>query len=302
VSVVICTYTMDLYEDAREAADAVLEQTYDDIELVLVSDGSDDVCRAMRSDFEDREDVVVECHAENRGLSASRNSGVDVATGDVVAFVDDDAVPERSWVEHLVDGYERHDALAVGGKTTPIWVAEEPEFLPEEFYWLIGVTHRGYPEEECEVRNTNGSNMSFRREVLEELGGFDEQLGRKGGRQIQGEETEFAARLYSRYGERMMYLPDAEVGHKVFEYRTRRSWLVRRAFWQGYSKQVMNDLVQDGIDEEGRFLRRLTYQSLPQRIRGLLRSPSVRKGDQLLMLVALTAAVGFGFLYAFVRR
>jgi glycosyltransferase involved in cell wall biosynthesis len=301
VSVVVCTYTMELYDHLGDAADAVLEQTHDDTELVLISDGDDDVYEAMRADYGDRDEVRIGKNDSNQGLSRSRNHGVDLATGDVVAFLDDDAVPEPDWVEQLVAGYERHDAIAVGGKMTPLWVDGRPEFLPEEFYWLIGVTHRGYPDAECRVRNTNGSNMSFKQEVLEALGGFDENLGRKGDRQVQGEETELAARMQAEYGEGMWYVPEAEVGHKVFDYRTDREWLLKRAFWQGYSKRVMDDLVDDTGGEEGDYLRNLVFRFGPKRLAGLCRRPSTARSDQLAMLVALTAAVGFGFLYGFFR-
>jgi glycosyltransferase involved in cell wall biosynthesis len=301
VSVVICTYTMELYEHVQDAADAVLNQTYDDIELVLISDGDDEVCKAMQADYGDRNDVRIKCHAENRGLSYSRNQGIYESTGDIIAFVDDDAVPNPTWAEHLVDGYQRHEALAVGGKMTPIWVDQEPEFLPEEFYWIIGVTHLGYPEEECEVRNTNGSNMSFRRVVLEELDGFDEILGRKGDRQLQGEETELAARLYARYGEGMWYLPKAEVGHKVFDYRTNPRWLFERAFWQGYSKFAIDELVADSGAEEHDFLWMLAFRSIPRRIRQIVTDFRMSEVKQLFMIVLLTATVGLGYLYGLVR-
>lgn len=297
VSVVICTYTYSLYEHARDAADAVIKQTYDNVELVLISDGSDLVCEEMHADYADRENVRIGCNNENRGLSFSRNHGIKLATGDVVAFVDDDAVPEPDWIENLVAAYECHDAIAVGGKMLPIWVNKKPSFLPEEFYWLVGVTHRGYPDEECEVRNTNGSNMSFKREVLEELDGFDENLGRKGEQQIQGEETELAVRMREKYGEGVWYSPTAKVGHKVFDYRTDRTWLLKRAFWQGYSKWIMNSLVDNSGGQESKFLCNIVFQFGPQRFRGLVRQPSKERADQLGMLVALTGAVGFGFVY-----
>ncbi|WP_232702134.1 glucosyl-dolichyl phosphate glucuronosyltransferase [Halobacterium wangiae] len=302
VSVVVCTYTMDMYEHVRDAADGVLEQTYDDVELVLISDGDEDVYDAMCADYGDRENVRIGCNDENRGLSYSRNHGVELATGDVVAFLDDDAVPEPDWVAELVGGYERHDALAVGGKMTPLWVDGKPEFLPEEFYWLVGVTHRGYAEEECEVRNTFGSNISFRREILEDLGGFDENLGRKGEAQGQGEETEIAARMHEEYGESVWYVPDAEVGHKVFDFRTDRRWLLERAFWQGHSKRVMGDLVEDSGGQEGEFLRRLLVEFGPLRFLGLVMNPSLAKVEQLVMLVLLTVSVGLGFLCANLSR
>lgn len=292
---------MERYPHIQDAATSVLNQSHNDVELVLISDGNDELYEAMQEDYEGQENVKTECNDENRGLSFSRNHGVEIATGDVIAFLDDDAVADEDWVSTLVDAYERHDALAVGGKMTPIWVDGEPNYLPEEFYWLVGVTHRGFPEEECEVRNTFGSNISFRRDVLEELGGFDEDLGRKGDAQVQGEETELSARMYDEYGERVWYIPEAKVGHKVFDYRTDRKWLLERAFWQGYSKRVMDEIVDDGGNQESDYLRQILFAFLPSRVSGLIRRPSWSRVDQLLMLVILTSTVGFGFIYGLLR-
>ena len=175
VSVVICSYSEEMYEHLIEAVESVLSQTHDDVEVVVVVDGNDELYRLISSDYADIDEVCLILNKENLGLSASRNVGVKHSTGDVVAFMDDDAVADERWVEELVSTYEEYGMEAAGGRMTPIWVAGKPSFLPEEFYWLIGVTHRGFPDE-GEVRNTFGSNISFRRDVLENLDGFDEEL------------------------------------------------------------------------------------------------------------------------------
>ncbi|WP_135302723.1 glucosyl-dolichyl phosphate glucuronosyltransferase [Haloarcula amylovorans] len=307
VSVVLCTHTMDRYDDCRVAAESVLSQTYEDVELVLVSDGSEAVAERFETDFGNRESVLVHCNDENVGLLESRNNGAELATGDVVAFLDDDAVAAEDWIEKLVDGYHRDgadgNALAVGGRMVPAWVAGKPAFLPDEFYWLVGVTHRGFgpdgdPEEAGEVRNTFGSNISFRRDVFLELGGFEDDIGgRKGEKNLQGGETELCARLQGQYGSGVYYVPDALVAHKVFDYRTDPGWLVDRAFWQGYSKRGMEVFVPESTGDESAFLGDLLFTFVPERLRDLVRSPSVAALSQLVFLFVLTGAVGTGYLY-----
>jgi glycosyltransferase involved in cell wall biosynthesis len=301
VSVVICTYAPDAFDHFVDAANSVLAQTHDAVELVVVVDGDASLADRVRERYGTHDDVVIHCNDENRGLSESRNVGVGLATGDVVAFVDDDAVAYPDWVERLVALYDRHDAVAAGGRMAPRWVAGRPSYLPEEFYWLVGVTHRGFPTEECEVRNTFGSNISFRREVFEELGGFDADLGRSGEGNLQGEETEFAARMRQRYGEGVWYDPDAVVEHKVFDYRTDPRWLLDRAFWQGYSKRVMSEVLPEAAaesGEEGAFLRTLLLDSVPGRLGSFVRQPRPAVVLQLVALVVLTGAVGAGYLVA----
>jgi len=303
VSVVLCTYTLDEYDDFREAANSVLAQTHDDVELVVVVDGYEDVYDVVVDDYGDHPDVQVHCNDENEGLLVSRNRGAEYATGDVVAFIDADAVADPHWVKRLITAYEERDVLAAGGKMTPRWVAGKPSFLPEEFYWLVGVTHRGFAEGEGEVRNTFGSNISFRADVFAELGGFDPEIGgRKGEKNLQGGETELCARLREEYGKGVWYVPDAEVEHKVFDYRTELGWLADRAFWQGYSKRAMETILPESGGEEGEFLRYLLSDATPTRLRSLALSPSLTGIQQLAVLYVLTTLVGAGYLYGVIDK
>jgi glycosyltransferase involved in cell wall biosynthesis len=298
VSVLICTYTMDLYEDFQDAVESILNQTYDDVELVVVSDGNETVYEQMQADYGDNPDVIVTWTEENVGVGAARNRGLEEATGDVVAQIDDDAVADPEWVEELVRVYEETDAIAAGGHMTPKWVAGKPEFLPEEFYWLIGVNDRWFAEPMEEVRNTYASNISFRKEVIEELGGFDPNVGRKGDSEIQATESEIGTRLQQEFGRGVIYNPDAKVAHKIFDYRTDPVWLAKRAFWQGYSKWVLQKLLPEAdTDEESDFLKFLLVSSIPRRLKQIVSELSVTAVKQLVWLVLLTALVGFGYVY-----
>ena len=120
--------------------------------------------------------------------------------GDAIAFFDDDAVADEDWLKELVRVYEEHNAIAAGGKILPGWVTKKPKFLPEEYYWLIGVTHKGFPEDLTEVRNTFGSNLSFKAGVLRKLGGFRGERGVRGKGLLQGEETELCERMREKFG------------------------------------------------------------------------------------------------------
>jgi glycosyltransferase involved in cell wall biosynthesis len=303
VSVVICLHTMDRFDDFDEAVESVLAQTYDDVELVLVSDGSEAVCERFHEDWGGRSDVTVHCNGENVGLLESRNNGVEAATGDVVAFIDDDALADEQWIRELVSVYREQNVVAAGGRMTPAWVAGKPTFLPAEFYWLVGVTNRGFGPDGDEtksgvVRNTFGSNISFEREVFLELGGFENEIGgRKGDKNLQGGETELCARLQAEYGHGVYYNPDARVAHKVFDYRTDPQWLLDRAFWQGYSKRGMEVLVPESSGAESDFLADLLTEHAVDRVSALVSNPSLDKLVQLVMLFVLTGTVGVGYLY-----
>lgn len=302
VSVVICTYSEDMHEHFQDSLESVRSQTYEHVEIVVIVDGNESLYERIDSEFGADNDLKIYCNGENVGLSGSRNNALEYVTGDIVALIDDDAVANERWVEELVSVYEERDAIAVGGKMTPIWVAGKPNFLPEEFYWLVGVTHRGFAESGEEVRNTFGSNISFRTEVLRELGGFATEVGRQGEKNLQAHETEFCARMREEYGQGVIYNPEAQVGHKVFEWRTDKRWLLERSFWQGYSKRAMETLVsEESSAEESDFLMQLLFEFVPSRVRSLLLGPTITKAKQLLTLFVLTATVGIGYLYGLVK-
>jgi len=290
-----------MYSPLLEATKSIGNQTYSDVELIIVVDGNDTICEKIQEQYANEENVIIHCNDKNRGLSASRNIGWKLATGEVVAFIDDDAVADKRWIENLINTYRERDVVSVGGPMIPDWVTGRPSYLPQEFYWLIGVTHKGFADGAQEVRNTNGSNISFQRDVLVELEGFNESLGRKGTAQIQAEETEICIRMYEKTGHRTWYNPDAKVAHKVFEYRTHPKFLFKRAFWQGYSKQVMNEMLLTDGGAEGKYLRQLLTNFIPHRIIRLFRSPSVERATQLGMLLLLTATVGMGYVYGIIR-
>ena len=301
-SVVICTYSEDMYEHFQDSLESVRSQTYDELEIIVVVDGNDALYERIETEYGGDSNLKIHCNEENVGLSGSRNNALELVTGDVVALIDDDAVADERWVEELVSVYEERDGSCVAVNMTAIWSTGTPEFLPEEFYWLVGVTHRGFAESGEEVRNTFGSNISFRTEVLKELGGFATEVGRQGEKNLQAHETEFCARMREEYGSGVIYNPDATVGHKVFEWRTDERWLLERSFWQGYSKRAMETLVsEESSEEESDFLKKLLLEFVPSRVESLVEDPDGTEAKQLFALFILTGTVGIGYLYGLVK-
>lgn len=298
VSVVLCTYSLDRYAEFQEAAESILDQTYDETELVILVDGTEEVYDRITTDYETHAQTIIHCNEKNRGLSYSRNIGAKLANGDIVVFIDDDAVAASDWIDQIVGAYERYNALAVGGQMVPDWLSGKPEYLPEEYYFLIGVTYRGFRETEGYVRNTFSSNLSFDKNTFEQLGGFKTRMGKQGENNLQGGETELCVRLKRETGERVVYVPDATVEHKIYDYRTDRRWLLERAFWQGYSKRRMAEIDPDATDTEQQFLRKLVFRFIPNRVTEFVRTPSPARLDKFIMLIMFTVSIGIGFLYA----
>jgi len=302
VSVVVCTYTMERYDVFTEAVESALAQTYDPIEVVLVIDGNPEVYEHAVDDFGDRENVVIHDNDENRGISFSRTKGAELASGEIVAFIDDDGVAEEDWIAKHVETYEETDAVAVAGYVAPNWQTEKPDFFPGEFYWLVGCTEVGFAEDGEEIRNGYGSNVSYKRDVFLEVGGYDVNTGRKGDRHIQAHEAPVGIRIREEYEKGVVYVTDAVVHHTLFEYRGEFRWLVFRSFWQGFSKRVMELLYPGAKGNESAFLKDLLARYLPARTKKAVFGPSLSQVKQILSILVFTGAVGLGYLYGFVRR
>lgn len=144
VSIVICTHRSERYEDLVEAINSLKNQSYNNLEVVVVVDGNKELYEKIRGSKIKIDKILL--NEANLGLSESRNRGIKEAGGEVIAFFDDDAVADEDWVNELVRMYEEYNAIAAGGKILPKWTSKKPNFLPEEYYWLIGATHKGFPE------------------------------------------------------------------------------------------------------------------------------------------------------------
>ena len=107
VSVIIPVYKVEDY--LKRAVDSCLNQTYTNLEIILVDDGSPDKCPAICDSYADDPRVKV-IHKENGGLSDARNAGLDVATGDMIAFLDGDDAYRPEMIETCVRKAEEFEA------------------------------------------------------------------------------------------------------------------------------------------------------------------------------------------------
>lgn len=146
VSVVICAYTEDRWEDVLAAVASVRAQSRPALETLLVVDHNEVLLDRLAKEYQDTDDVRVLANAGPRGLSAGRNTGIAASRGGIVAFLDDDAVAERDWLGHFAEAYADPRVMAVGGRTEPLWASgRRPGWFPEEFDWVVGCTYRGLP-------------------------------------------------------------------------------------------------------------------------------------------------------------
>ena len=284
ITVVICTYRREQY--LVRALTGLAGQTADPnlYEILVVdNDAGPSVKTLVAGHANDR--VAPHYVPEPRlGLSAARNTGARLAKGRFVAFLDDDAIPNPDWIENA---YRFLDACAdeiamVGGRVFPIWEAERPEWLSDALIPYFSMVDLGEEQQDLDCRHgIIGANMIVRRNALNEVGGFSEDLGRKGKSLLSNEEIQLKDALIKR-GYRLCYVAGIDVSHHIPEDRLNKQWIKRRIYWQGRSdirwerlgqrvsardrlvkiwqflrtaREIMSDLRKGGISPDQKFKR-----------------------------------------------
>lgn len=260
VSVVICAYTEKRWKDLQAAVCSVRGQSLRPKEIIVVIDHNPTLAQLARRALND---IVLVENGSSRGLSGARNAGIEAAHGEIIAFLDDDAIANPDWLEVLVSHYGSANVLGVGGRIEPMYLGGRPAWFPEEFDWVVGCTYRGMPEAVASVRNLIGCNMSFRRTVLEVAQGFKVGIGRVGASLKGDEETELCIRSSQAIKEGVfLYDPKANVRHSVPPERASWRYLLQRCYSEGLSKAHLSRLVgaKSGLTTEWDY----TLKTLPQ--------------------------------------
>jgi hypothetical protein len=251
VSVVICAYTEQRWEQTCAALESVFNQHPGPTQVLLVVDHNTDLAARARRQFS-RATVLESDGAP--GLSGARNTGLRAATQPVTAFLDDDAEARPGWLASLVEPYSQPDVVATGGCVQPRWPGLRPAWLPPTFDWVVGCSYLGLPGSAGPVRNPIGANMSLRTHMALAVGGFNASVGHRGGSLRGCDETELAIRLTaSRPKSVVLYVPAAVVDHHVGKERLRFSYFMRRCWHEGLSKATVVRLVGPaGLERERR--------------------------------------------------
>lgn len=166
VSVIVPVYKVESY--IKKCIESIISQTYEELEIILVDDGSPDACGAICDEYAQRDTRIRVIHQSNKGLAGARNTGLRVASGDYIGWVDADDWIEPDMYEYLVEGIRSYDAdIAVCGHME---------------HGRSGVTHCGWEEVnvldtegalECLLKNCTLQNYVWdklwRRELFEEI-------------------------------------------------------------------------------------------------------------------------------------
>jgi GT2 family glycosyltransferase len=242
VSVVICSYTQQRWAGLLDAVASVERQSQAALETIVVIDHDPELLERATATLKNAN--VIESTGEP-GLSGARNTGVMEAHGEIVAFLDDDAIADDTWLEELALAYEDLHVIGAGGVARPRWVdGKTSRWLPREFYWTIGCSYRGLPTERAPIRNPIGATMSFRRAVFDRIDGFSSVMGRVGSTPLGCEETELSIRARRAYpGGVVLHVPTAGIEHYVAVERLSWGYFSSRCWAEGLSKALLSRRV-----------------------------------------------------------
>ena len=241
ITAIVCTYNRaDLLSHAIES---LAEQTItnSDYEILVVDNGSDDATRQVVEKKQRSIPNLRYVYEQKLGLSRARNAGIASSKGRFLAFLDDDAIACRTWLEHILKAFRtvqpRPGLLC--GPVEPIWGNVRPDWLKDDllsYYSVLSCSEYSRPLQDNEW--VVGANMAVPRDVIRDCGGFDEKLGRKGKSLLSGEETALT-NLIKAKGYSVYYEPALVVGHYIHPARLSKAWFYRRIFWGGVSMGIL---------------------------------------------------------------
>ena len=214
-------------------------------EVLVVDNNSTDTTRETVEQARVTFPVPLRYHFEGRaGKYWALNGGIRLAEGSYIAATDDDAFPERDWLNRAREGFERYGCDFVGGRVYPVWHGSPPNWVHASSAItgkVLGLQDHGDQPREYGRKGLSwplGVNVAYRREAFEQVGLFDGRLGRIAGTLRSQSQREWHLRARAQ-GLRGMYLPHMVVHHSVEAERLTRNYFLRWFYWHGISRAVL---------------------------------------------------------------
>ena len=267
VTVVICTYTADRLHNLIASVAQLKEQTPVPDEIIVVVNDNEGLAERVRESI----GGITLVTNDRPGVSHARDAGVAVATGDLVAFIDDDALPGPGWLANLTAPFANDAVMMTSGRIDPSWVIGRPRWFPDEFLWVVGCSYRGLPDNGAVLRNPIGASMAIRTSVIETVGTFESKLGRISTDGNGCEETEYAIRAHRLLpGQVVVLAADSVAHHLVPALRTTPTYFLKRCWREGRSKAILVQITgpQEGLSAERSYVHSTVVKGA---LRGLRR-------------------------------
>ena len=245
ISAIICTHNRAIY--LEKAVESLIDQSLprDEYEIIVVDNVSSDNTKQVieANNLQATGYKIKYIYEPTLGLSQSRNTGCEAAQGKYVAYLDDDAIADSRWLESILTIFGTIDPLpgCVGGKIKPIWEQERPKWLGDDLLGQLAVQDWGdTPFFIGKDEWLAGASIAYPKKILENIGGFPLQLGRKGKKLLSMEEN-YVREALEEKGYKYYYDPKIIVKHYIPQSRLNKKWFLKRAFWNGVSDALMQE-------------------------------------------------------------
>jgi glycosyltransferase involved in cell wall biosynthesis len=247
LSVAVCTYNRaDLLSGCLQS---LAEQTADksQYEVIVVNNNSTDATQEICEEFAKKHSNFRLVREPRQGLAYARNKGWNEAWCDYVGFIDDDAKADKEWLKRAHETIKTIRPEIFGGPYYPFYIGEKPKWMSDKF-GTMQYGESGFLEDN---QFLSGSNIFFKKTLLDELGGFNPDLGMKGSKIDFGEETWLIVKA-RKAGIKTYYCHDMKVYHLVAEYKKNPFWYLQAAYEHGRSADRM--FMTDHQYEEGELI------------------------------------------------
>ena len=259
ITLIICTYNREKY--IRPLLESIAKNDYPtaDYEIVLVDNNCTDHTREVCEAFaEAHPEIIFRYVVEpEQGLSAARNKGIKEAKGDIIIYVDDDALVDSDYIRQYAEHFAANpDTMAAGGPIEPLYETEEPSWMSPYTKALLtawmnyGDKVREYPK----GRYPGGGNAAYRKEVFDRVGAFNTELGRKGNLLLASEEKDIFDKMKV-LGMKVLYLPNPVLHHCIPQTKLEEDYFNRLTLQIGRSERMRTHAIS-----KGKYLSRLAAE------------------------------------------
>lgn len=288
VTVIVLAYSMERWSLTCASVESVLSQTLPPREVILCIDDNAELLDRLREHWRHRLGsvpsirVVEGTARDDRStpkvgegdrrssysshgshIALGRTTGVELASTEIVAFLDDDAAADPDWIERLLAPFADPSVVAVGGAPLPVYAKPRPRWFPSEFDWVFGCAYTGLPTTSAPVLRLIGANMAVRRADLLAIGGL----------RSMADDLDMCHRLLGLAPQnKLIYEPRAIVWHHVHEDRLTWHYFWRRCFWANREKvAIMRGLGgAANLKADRRFVQRTLSVGLAKGVREFL--------------------------------
>lgn len=226
ISVAVCTYNRA--DVLPKCLESLAHQTASSelFEVLIIDNNSTDDTKKIALDFCGKHSNFKYIFEEKQGLSHARNRAIEEARGEYLTYIDDDAIADKEWIEKIGSVIQNNkDIVAFGGPIYPWYNKEKPKWFKDEFAThSYGKEHFQLTEKNCPF-GLSGSNMIFKKEILNKYNGFSAEYGMNGDKIAFGEES-FLFNKMLKNNENIQYFPEIFVYHLVSE----KSYSLKDAF------------------------------------------------------------------------